>query len=95
VVSTSPLQRTGALLNTVTLSKSYAGLLLSLQLYTINSILFIVFITLIIVAVSITVSLTYFQLAVEDHRWGAHACVVAQEVYRPRWQTSAHHVPSL
>jgi hypothetical protein len=37
--------------------------------YTIYSILFIVFIILIIVTAFITVALTYFQLAVEDHRW--------------------------
>lgn len=40
------------------------------KLYTIYSILFIVFIILIIVTAFITVALTYFQLAVEDHRWG-------------------------
>jgi hypothetical protein len=39
------------------------------KVYTIYSILFIVFIILIIVTAFITVSLTYFQLAVEDHRW--------------------------
>lgn len=39
-----------------------------LQVYTIYSILFIVFIILIIVTAFITVALTYFQLAVEDHR---------------------------
>ena len=38
-------------------------------MYTIWSILFIVFIILIIVTAFITVALTYFQLAVEDHRW--------------------------
>jgi hypothetical protein len=37
--------------------------------YTIYSILFIVFIILLIVTAFITVALTYFQLAVEDHRW--------------------------
>ncbi|KAI5063248.1 hypothetical protein GOP47_0021795 [Adiantum capillus-veneris] len=39
------------------------------KLYTIYSILFIVFIILIIVTAFITIALTYFQLAVEDHRW--------------------------
>ena len=39
------------------------------QVYTIYSILCIVFIILIIVTAFITVALTYFQLAVEDHRW--------------------------
>jgi hypothetical protein len=39
------------------------------QVYTIYSILFIVFIILIIVTAFITIALTYFQLAVEDHRW--------------------------
>ncbi|GIL57276.1 hypothetical protein Vafri_12531 [Volvox africanus] len=39
------------------------------KVYTIYSILFIVFIILIIVTAFITVALTYFQLAVEDHRW--------------------------
>ena len=38
-------------------------------MYTIYSILFIVFIILIIVTAFITIALTYFQLAVEDHRW--------------------------
>lgn len=38
------------------------------QVYTIYSILFIVFVILIIVTAFITVALTYFQLAVEDHR---------------------------
>ena len=42
---------------------------LQTQVYTIYSILFIVFIILIIVTAFITVALTYFQLAVEDHRW--------------------------
>ncbi|CAM6116820.1 unnamed protein product [Calypogeia fissa] len=37
--------------------------------YIIASILFIVFIILIIVTAFITIALTYFQLAVEDHRW--------------------------
>lgn len=39
-------------------------------MYTIYSILFIVFVILIIVTAFITVALTYFQLAVEDHRQG-------------------------
>lgn len=39
------------------------------KIYTIYSILFIVFIILIIVTAFITVALTYFQLAVEDHAW--------------------------
>jgi transmembrane 9 superfamily protein 1 len=39
------------------------------QVYTIYSILFIVFCILIIVTAFITVALTYFQLAAEDHRW--------------------------
>ena len=39
------------------------------QVYTIYSILCIVFVILIIVTAFITVALTYFQLAVEDHRW--------------------------
>ncbi|XP_039139485.1 transmembrane 9 superfamily member 2-like [Dioscorea cayenensis subsp. rotundata] len=39
------------------------------KIYTIYSILFIVFIILIIVTAFITVALTYFQLAVEDHEW--------------------------
>ncbi|KAL9255197.1 Transmembrane 9 superfamily member 3-like protein [Drosera capensis] len=37
--------------------------------YTIYSILFIVFIILLIVTAFITVALTYFQLAAEDHEW--------------------------
>ena len=39
------------------------------KVYTIYSILFIVFIILLVVTAFITVSLTYFQLAVEDYRW--------------------------
>ncbi|ERN11066.1 hypothetical protein AMTR_s00024p00115620 [Amborella trichopoda] len=39
------------------------------KIYTIYSILFIVFIILIIVTAFITVALTYFQLAAEDHEW--------------------------
>lgn len=38
-------------------------------MYTIYSILFIVFCILIVVTAFITVALTYFQLASEDHRW--------------------------
>mmetsp|Transcript_8620 Transcript_8620/g.14878 ORF Transcript_8620/g.14878 Transcript_8620/m.14878 type:complete len:589 (-) Transcript_8620:493-2259(-) len=37
--------------------------------YTIYSILFIVFIILMIVTSFITIALTYFQLAIEDHEW--------------------------
>ncbi|KAK9144204.1 hypothetical protein Sjap_004107 [Stephania japonica] len=39
------------------------------KIYTIYSILFIVFIILILVTAFVTVALTYFQLAAEDHRW--------------------------
>ncbi|WOK92723.1 transmembrane 9 superfamily member 2-like [Canna indica] len=39
------------------------------KIYTIYSILFIVFIILIIVTAFVTVALTYFQLAAEDHEW--------------------------
>lgn len=39
------------------------------KIYTIYSILFIVFFILIIVTAFITVALTYFQLASEDHEW--------------------------
>lgn len=39
------------------------------KVYTIYSILFIVFIILIIVTAFITIALTYFQLAAEDHEW--------------------------
>ena len=39
------------------------------KVYTIYSILFIVFLILLVVTAFITISLTYFQLAVEDHRW--------------------------
>ncbi|XP_050234786.1 transmembrane 9 superfamily member 2-like [Mercurialis annua] len=39
------------------------------RIYTIYSILFIVFIILLIVTAFITVALTYFQLAAEDHAW--------------------------
>jgi MFS family permease len=41
----------------------------SLKVYTIYSIIFIVFCILIIVTAFITIALTYFQLAAEDHRW--------------------------
>ena len=39
------------------------------KLYTIYSVLFIVFVLLLITTAFITIALTYFQLAVEDHRW--------------------------
>ncbi|KAG5529791.1 hypothetical protein RHGRI_030243 [Rhododendron griersonianum] len=39
------------------------------RIYTIYSILFVVFIILVIVTAFITVALTYFQLASEDHEW--------------------------
>eukprot|EP00252_Welwitschia_mirabilis_P000896 TRINITY_DN10892_c0_g1_i3.p1 TRINITY_DN10892_c0_g1~~TRINITY_DN10892_c0_g1_i3.p1 ORF type:complete len:594 (+),score=64.95 TRINITY_DN10892_c0_g1_i3:213-1994(+) len=39
------------------------------KIYTIYSILFIVFIILIVVTSFITIALTYFQLAAEDHEW--------------------------
>ncbi|XP_027155558.1 transmembrane 9 superfamily member 3-like [Coffea eugenioides] len=39
------------------------------KIYTIYSILFIVFIILLIVTAFVTVALTYFQLAAEDHNW--------------------------
>ncbi|CAL9173117.1 transmembrane 9 superfamily member 3-like [Musa acuminata AAA Group] len=39
------------------------------SIYTIYSILFIVFIILLIVTAFITIALTYFQLAAEDHEW--------------------------
>ncbi|KAG6516170.1 hypothetical protein ZIOFF_026619 [Zingiber officinale] len=39
------------------------------RIYTIYSILFIVFILLLIVTALITITLTYFQLAAEDHEW--------------------------
>ena len=39
------------------------------KVYTIYSILFIVFIILLVVTAFITIALTYFQLAVEDHTW--------------------------
>lgn len=45
------------------------------KVYTIYSILFIVFIILVIVTGFITIALTYFQLAVEDHEWWWRAVV--------------------
>ncbi|KAG0485428.1 hypothetical protein HPP92_009507 [Vanilla planifolia] len=39
------------------------------RIYTIYSILFVVFIILLIVTAFITVAMTYFQLAAEDHEW--------------------------
>jgi hypothetical protein len=41
------------------------------KIYTVYSILFIVFIILTVVTSFITIALTYFQLAVEDHEWCA------------------------
>jgi hypothetical protein len=41
----------------------------SLKVYTLYSILFIVFCILLIVTAFVTIVLTYFQLAAEDHRW--------------------------
>lgn len=41
----------------------------SLKVYTIYSILFVVFCILLVVTAFITIALTYFQLAAEDHRW--------------------------
>ncbi|KAG2385064.1 Transmembrane 9 superfamily member 3 [Vigna angularis] len=46
-----------------------SGTQLFTLIYTIYSILFIVFIILLIVTAFITVALTYFQLAAEDHEW--------------------------
>ena len=39
------------------------------KMYTIYSILFVVFLLLVIVTAFTTIALTYFQLAVEDYRW--------------------------
>ena len=39
------------------------------KMYTVFSILFIVFLILTLVTAFITIALTYFQLSVEDHRW--------------------------
>jgi len=39
------------------------------KLYTLYGILFIAFLMLVIVTAFITIALTYFQLAIEDHRW--------------------------
>jgi len=39
------------------------------KLYTLYGVLFIVFLILLVVTSFITIALTYFQLAVEDHRW--------------------------
>ena len=38
-------------------------------MYTLYGILFIAFVMLLIVTAFITIALTYFQLAIEDHRW--------------------------
>lgn len=61
------------------------------KVYTIYSILFIVFIILIIVTAFITIALTYFQLAVEDHRWAA--CAGGPHVYRGNRQDSSRRPP--
>lgn len=39
------------------------------KMYTVYSILCIVFLLLVVVTAFVTVALTYFQLAIEDHRW--------------------------
>ena len=52
----------------VTPTFGYAGTRTQ-KIYTIYSILFIVFLILIIVTTFITITLTYFQLVVEDHYW--------------------------
>jgi MFS family permease len=39
------------------------------KLYTLYGVLFLVFLILLVVTSFITIALTYFQLAVEDHRW--------------------------
>merc|ERR1711898_35557 len=39
------------------------------KLYTLYGVLFLVFLILLVVTSFITVALTYFQLAIEDHRW--------------------------
>jgi len=44
-------------------------------MYVVWSILFIVFAILVVVTAFITVALTYFQLAVEDHRWRARCAL--------------------
>lgn len=41
----------------------------SLKVYTLYSILFIVFCILLVVTAFVTIALTYFQLTAEDHRW--------------------------
>jgi hypothetical protein len=41
----------------------------SLKVYTLYSILFIVFCILLLVTAFVTIALTYFQLTAEDHRW--------------------------
>ncbi len=59
------------------------------QVYTIYSILFIVFIILIIVTAFITVALTYFQLAVEDHRWWWRSVMCGGSTGKPRSSSAA------
>ena len=61
------------------------------QVYTIWSILFIVFIILIIVTAFITVALTYFQLAVEDHRWWWRSFLCGGATGQPLRHTSGWH----
>lgn len=56
------------------------------QVYTIYSILCIVFIILIIVTAFITVALTYFQLAVEDHRWWWRSFLCGGSTGAPPWR---------
>ena len=52
------------------------------KVYIIWSILFIVYIILILVTAFITVALTYFQLAVEDHRWCARALWFVRTIFK-------------
>ena len=68
------------------------------KIYTIWTILFIVFIILNIVTAFITIALTYFQLAVEDHAWWWRSFLCGGSTGEPaglawRWSGSLTHLP--
>ena len=58
------------------------------KVYTIYSILFIVFIILLVVTAFITVALTYFQLAVEDHTWWWRSFLCGGSTGQQLWSQS-------
>ena len=61
------------------------------QVYTIYSILSLVFVILIIVTAFITIALTYFQLAVEDHGWWWRSFLCGGSTGAPSPRPKPHH----